>query len=166
MNNLRADDLEKLIDRHAAALELFARQWSESAAADVVQAAFVKLANTAVPVEKVVPWLYRVVRNGAISAARSETRRKRHEVNRSELDREWFVSSPDDRLDAIEAARELSELPSSQREVIVARLWGGLSFQEIAELLEISSSAAHRYYCAGLTTLREKLGVTWLKNNP
>jgi RNA polymerase sigma-70 factor (ECF subfamily) len=67
--------------------------------------------------------------------ARSETRRKRHEVNRSELDREWFVSSPDDRLDAIEAARELAELPSSQREVIVARRWGGLSFQEISELL-------------------------------
>ena len=166
MDNLDAEDMEKLIDRQAAALELFARQWVESSAADVVQSAFVKLANASVPAEKIVPWLYRVVRNGAVSAARSEMRRKRHEINRSEMDRGWFVSHPEDRLDGMEAAKELAQLPSSQREVIVARLWGELSFQEISELLEISSSAAHRYYCAGLTTLRDKLGVTWLKNNP
>ena len=165
MNKLGVEELGRLIDRHAAALELFARQWTEAAAPDVVQAAFVKLASCPPTNDQVVPWLYRVVRNGAISAVRSESRRKRHEAIGMESRPDWFVSTPDDQIDAVEATKALAQLPHSQREVIVARLWGGLSFQEIADLLEISSSAAHRYYVAGLTTLRERLGVSWLKNN-
>lgn len=163
MDELSADELESLIDRHAAALELFARQWTD-ASSDVVQAAFIKLARSRPQPDRVVPWLYRVVRNGAVSVARSESRRKRHESARAENDASWFVPTVDDRLDADEATRALAALPQVNREVIVARLWGGLSFQEIAELLEISSSAAHRHYQFGLTVLRERLGVTWLKN--
>jgi len=164
MKSFEAEELGRLVDRHAAGLELFARQWTDSAA-DVVQMAFVKLASRPPPAERTLTWLYAVVRNGAISAARSESRRKRHEANLAEGRQDWFVPSPDDRLDAIEASSALSELPQAYREVIVARLWGGLTFQEIADVLEISSSASHRHYQAGLTILREKLGVTWLKNN-
>ncbi|MCA9093805.1 MAG: sigma-70 family RNA polymerase sigma factor [Planctomycetaceae bacterium] len=154
---LEPDELGMLLDRHGAALELFARQWTESAA-DVVQDAFVKLAGQSKPPEQVVGWLYRVVRNGAIAVARSESRRKRHESTGAELRPNWFTASPEDRIDGDAASRALSALPQAQREVIVARLWGGLSFQEIADLLELSSSTAHRYYEAGLTTLREELG--------
>ena len=39
-----SDQLGRLIDQHAAALELYARQWSD-AAEDVVQVAFLKLAQ-------------------------------------------------------------------------------------------------------------------------
>lgn len=163
---LRADELCELVHRHSAGLELFARQWTESNAADVVQAAFVKLATDPPPPKRIVRWLYKVVRNEAISAARAAARRKGHEAGRAESAKDWFVPSSDDRLDAIEAARCLAELPQEYREVIVARLWGGLSFQEIAELLETSSSSAHRNYVAGLTALRERMGVTWIKNNP
>ncbi|MDB5391330.1 MAG: hypothetical protein JWM11_6976, partial [Planctomycetaceae bacterium] len=94
------------------------------------------------------------------------SRRKRHEANVAQFRTNWFVASADDQIDALEAARALAELPQSHREVIVARLWGGLAYQEIAEVLEISSSSAHRYYEAGIVLLREKLGVTWLKNSP
>ena len=166
MEPLCTDELRELVDRHSAALELFARQWTESHAADVVQAAFVKLATHPPPREQIVCWLYRVVRNEAVSAARSAARRKRHENGRAELAKDWFVPNSDDRLDAVEAARALAELPQEYREVIVARLWGGLSFQDIAELLEISSSSAHRNYIAGLKALRERLGMTWIRNNP
>lgn len=165
MHNLSIEQLGQIVDRHGAALELFARQWTNAAAADVVQAAFVKLATNPLPSDQIIPWLYRVVRNGAISAARSESRRKRHEATGAQVRDGWFVSSTDDRLDAIEAAKELGQLPQIEREVLIARLWGGLSFHEIAELLEISPSSAHRYYVAGLGTLRQKFGVTWLKKN-
>jgi DNA-directed RNA polymerase specialized sigma24 family protein len=50
-------------------------------------------------------------------------------------------------------------LPVEQREVIVAHLWGGLTFEQIGELIDASSSTAHRWYLAGLVTLRERLGV-------
>ena len=164
MDRLTADELMRLMNRHAAALELFARQWTESAS-DVVQGAFIKLAACRPKPNQVVQWLYRAVRNGAISAVRSDSRRRRHEQARAELAQNWFAPSPGDRLDAIEVTAALSELPAEIREVIVAHVWGGLSFQDIAEVLEISSSTAHRHYQAGLTILREKMGITWTTND-
>ena len=62
-----------------------------------------------------------------------------------------------DRLDAIEAARALEELPVEQREVIIARLWGELSFEEIANIYGTAVSTAHRRYQQGIAALREKL---------
>ena len=68
-------------------------------------------------------------------------------------------------MDARAAAEALGELPLEQREVLVARLWGGLNFNEIGELVGCSSSAAHRRYAAGLAALRERLGVACPKTN-
>jgi RNA polymerase sigma-70 factor (ECF subfamily) len=44
----------------------------------------------------------------------------------------------------------------------VARLWGGLSFEQISELVGASVSTAHRRYFEGLSHLRERLGLTWI----
>jgi DNA-directed RNA polymerase specialized sigma24 family protein len=60
----------------------------------------------------------------------------------------------------------LRTLPLEQREVIVAHLWGGLSFEEIAVVSGCSASTAHRLYSAGLSMMRERLGVTCRKNRP
>jgi RNA polymerase sigma-70 factor (ECF subfamily) len=151
----------RLVDRHAAALELFAAQWT-AAPADVVQEAFLRLCQQDPPPERVVPWLYRVVRNQAISASRSDHRRRRHEATAGRLGEVWFAPTLDAAFDAAAATEALQGLPEEQREVIVAHVWGGLSFEDIAEAFETSSSTAHRRYQAGLTMLRERLGVTWL----
>jgi RNA polymerase sigma-70 factor (ECF subfamily) len=50
-------------------------------------------------------------------------------------------------------------LPLDEREVIVAHLWGGLTFEQIAAVAGCSSSTAHRRYAAGLSALRERLHV-------
>src|SRR5436190_7938629 len=90
--------LARLIDRHAAALVLYARQWC-AAAEDVVQEALVKLAGQRPPPRNVAGWLYRVVRNGAISAARAESRRRRHEAQAAR-GRCWFEAGADSAADA------------------------------------------------------------------
>jgi RNA polymerase sigma-70 factor (ECF subfamily) len=69
-------------------------------------------------------------------------------------------------LDAESAAAALQHLPLDQREVIVAHLWGELTFEQIADLIGTSSSTAHRWYIAGLTTLRERLEVVCPKKPP
>ena len=78
--------------------------------------------------------------------------------------RTWFQAdsnaSHPDALDPESATAELRALPLEQREVIVGHLWGGLTFEQIAKITGISSSTAHRQYCAGLSTLRERLGVS------
>ena len=54
----------------------------------------------------------------------------------------------------------LESLPEVEREVLVARLWGGLTFQEIGQVVGTSGSTAHRRYQAALSAIREKLKVT------
>ena len=82
--------------------------------------------------DQVAAWLYRVVRNAAISAARSRKRRQSRET-RATSNEAWF-SSVDDQLDAQGATKLISELDQDCREVIVARLWGGLTFDQIVRL--------------------------------
>lgn len=151
--------LGRLYRQHAPALRLFARQWADGAE-DLVQDAFVQLARQSPPPEKVLPWLYRVVRNLATSVHRNSARRRAREEKASAPDF-WF-STVDDQLDAQEATRMLAELPLEQREIIVARLWGSLTFEETAQLAGCSVAAAHRRYQAGLKAIRERLEGRWI----
>jgi DNA-directed RNA polymerase specialized sigma24 family protein len=59
----------------------------------------------------------------------------------------------------VEVAAALGDLPLSQRESIVAHLWGGLTFEQIADVTGTSASTAHRQYQAGILELRERLGA-------
>jgi RNA polymerase sigma-70 factor (ECF subfamily) len=155
---MNPSDFARLIDRHAAALVLYARQWCD-APEDVVQDAFLKLFRQTRPPKDVVAWLYRVVRNGALDAAKLRRRRQRHESGSGPA--HWFVEPEADRLDAQAAVAALQRLPADQREVIVARIWGGLSFEQIADVAGCSTSTAFRRFSAGVEDLRKQLGVTW-----
>ena len=158
-----------LVDRYAAALELYARQWCD-APEDVVQEAFLKLVAQRPLPDQPGAWLFRVVRNGAINAAVAARRRRRHEAEAAGEAAIWFEAtvdgSGDESLDAEAASAALQSLPLEQREVIVAHLWGGLTFEQIGELSGCSSSTAHRFYTAGLSAIRERLGVTCRKSRP
>jgi RNA polymerase sigma-70 factor (ECF subfamily) len=155
---MRPDVLGRLVDAHAAALVLYARQWC-SVPEDVVQEAFVKLVSQRQPPTTPVPWLFRVVRNAALTAGRAERRRRRHETRAAAQTPPWLTAPDGAALDAETVAAALRHLPDEQREVIVAHLWGGLSFEQVAEVAGCSASTAHRWYVAGLSALRERLKV-------
>src|SRR3954462_10354667 len=123
MGHLAPDELAGLYRRHAPALRLYVRQWP-GADEDLVQDAFVRLAQQAPPPDRVLPWLYRVVRNAARATQRSASRRRRREGQTGAREA-WFATA-DDRIDAGDAALRLAELSLELREVIVARIWGGL----------------------------------------
>jgi RNA polymerase sigma-70 factor (ECF subfamily) len=150
--------LGRLVDQHAAALVLYARQWC-AAPEDVVQEAFLKLVAQRPPPDNPAAWLYRVVRNAARSAARSARRRQRYEAAAAARAPAWFDDANADGLDAATATEALQDLPPDEREVIVAHLWGGLTFEQIAEVAGCSPSTAHRRYAAGLAALRERLAI-------
>ena len=165
-----SDWLGGLVDRYAAALELYARQWCD-APEDVVQEAFLKLVAQRPLPDQPAAWLFRVVRNGALNAALAARRRRRHEAEAAGEAAIWFrdrrANLPGrDSLDAEAASAALRSLPLEQREVIVAHLWGGLTFEQIGEVSGCSSSTAHRHYTAGLSAIRERLGVTCRKSRP
>jgi RNA polymerase sigma-70 factor (ECF subfamily) len=150
--------LGRLVDHHAAALVLYARQWCVTPE-DVVQEAFLKLGTQRPPPDNPAAWLYRVVRNAAISAGRTERRRQRHESAAAARTPAWFETN-DDAIDSEVVSAALQELPPDEREVIVAHLWGGLTFEQIADVAGCSASTAHRRYVAGLITLRERLHIS------
>lgn len=161
MSQIGVELLSRLLDEHSGSLMLYARQWCDTPE-DVVQEAFVLLARQTVAPENLIGWLYRVVRNGAISAARAAGRRARYEMAAARRGDCWFEPSEGDHLDALAATEALRQLPIDEREAIVARLWGGLSFDEIATLMGASTSSVHRWYHAGLSALRERFGVACL----
>jgi RNA polymerase sigma-70 factor (ECF subfamily) len=153
------EQLADLVDRYAAALVLYARQWC-ACPEDVVQTAFLKLVRQGAPPDNLLPWLYRVVRNGAIDASRAARRRTRYETAAAESAPRWFAPSYDPTgLDAGAAAQSLATLPPETREIIVAHIWGGLTFEQIAVAVGSSAATCYRRYAAGLDTLRQNLGA-------
>src|SRR5215831_5553892 len=100
------DVLGKLVDDHAAALVLYARQWCASPE-DVVQEAFVKLSLQRIPPDNALAWLYRVVRNAAVSAARADKRRRKHETRAAARSATWFEFAPGVELDGRAASAAL-----------------------------------------------------------
>ena len=99
------------------------------------------------------------MRNGALSAARAERRRRTHEGRAAARTPAWFVPAEPTGLDAAAATAALAGLPAEQREAVVAHVWGGLTFDEIGELAESSAATAYRRYAAGLAALRDLLRV-------
>ena len=150
-------EFARLVDAHGSPLVLYARQWCD-APEDVVQDAYMKLVAQRRPPENPAAWLYGVVRNAARQASRSDRRRRRHEAAAAGRAPAWLAAPDGSAIDAGEAAAALRSLPIEQREVIVAHLWGGLTFEQVGALAGCSSSTAHRLYGAGLSALRERLG--------
>lgn len=152
------DELGRLFDAHAAALVLYARQWRDGPGAeDVVQDAFIALALQPGTPERPAAWLHRTVRNAALSAWRGSKRRRAREARAGRPEGDPWFAAVDDRLDAREAVALLAGLDDELREVVTARIWGGLTFEEIAALQGCSTAAAYRRYKAGLARLLEKL---------
>lgn len=141
---------------------LYARQICDEPE-DVVQEAFLGFMEQSAQPDNVAAWLFRVVRNRALDRVRSSRRRKKRDATASSAD-EWLIVNFDSPLDAATVTESLKELAEDFREIITARIWGELSFEQIGELIGTSSSTAHRRYVEGLELLREKLGATCPKN--
>lgn len=153
---MTARQIAELIASHAAALALFARQWCDSPE-DAVQDAFCKLVRQSAPPGDPVAWLFKVVRTTAIDRGRSDRRRARREVVSAKPE-QWFAESEIEGLDAVTAVAALEALVPELREVIVSRLWGGMTLEQVAEVAGCSLTA-HRRFEAGIAALRERLGV-------
>lgn len=153
-----ADLLARLLDQHGGALALYAAQWTD-AADDCVQEALIELARQPEVPENAVGWLYRVVKHRALNALRGSDRRRQRETEawRRRLYREG--PPEDEKADLIDA---VERLPDDQRELIVLRVWGGLSFAEIGEATELATSTAFKKYQEAIDSLRQQ----WTQSCP
>jgi RNA polymerase sigma-70 factor (ECF subfamily) len=127
-----------------------------------MQELFIKLARRPALLENVRDergFLLRLSHNLAIDLMR---RRGTRDKNYDQLSREpmaLFAKSadPDEQTFREKLAEALGELPADQRAVVHLKLWEKLTFEAIAETLEIPPNTAASRYRYGLDKLRERL---------
>jgi RNA polymerase sigma factor (sigma-70 family) len=135
--------LEAALDRYEAALLRYAASVvGRAAAADIVQDTFLALcrADRAQVVDRLAPWLFRVCRNRALDSLREGRRLEPLE----DEDVHSPESEPYRRVEAQQALERvqalLDALPDKQRQALILKFSGGLSYKEIAEVMELSVS--------------------------
>jgi RNA polymerase sigma-70 factor (ECF subfamily) len=146
--------IEQLVRKHTSALVLFARQWHHEEAEDIVQEAFIKLMRQRSLPDNPAAWLFTVVRNDSNNYIRSQKRRKKRELNAQSQKPALFEMPEDDEMETL--IHTLESLELEEREIIVAKIWGELSFEKIAEMIGSSSSTVHRKYHEGLKRLEQR----------
>jgi len=152
---LSAAEVRHLYDQHGPALVAYARSFVTDAAAaeDVVHQIFLRLLSTEIEMPDVpVAYVYRAVRNSALNARRNGQRD-------APLDQQLSVFKH--RGGNMEAAltleKALGELPEEQREVVVMRIWSGLTLEEAAVATGVPLNTVASRYRYALEKLREKL---------
>jgi RNA polymerase sigma-70 factor (ECF subfamily) len=151
----------------APKLLLFARQWlpAQSDAEDAVQSAFVRFwKKHPTGSRENYPLLYAAVRTIALDMLRGEDRRARRENHPDApmpRDGTPCFDLATDQLEQAELTvaidRALRLLPDEQREVLVLKIWGELTFQQIAEALGSPLNTVAARYRYGLEKLRERM---------
>jgi RNA polymerase sigma-70 factor, ECF subfamily len=148
------------LDQHGSALVLFARQWvpHRADAEDVVQEGFVRFWRSRKRATDPAAYLYGCVKHCILDWQRARKRQSRREEAAAHPEAEKFFISPLEQEElCANITAALRNLPETQREVLVMKIWGGLSFPQIAEALRISANTAASRYRYALIKLREQL---------
>lgn len=153
-----SSEWEKWLAQNAPRFLLFARQRApcEADARDLVQEAVVEsLRGAPDGAPPPLGLVYTTIHRRAIDLARRESRRQKRELSASlESPNDWFDPDIEDRERNRLLQQAMSTLPETQREVITLKVWGGLTFAEIAKVLEIPANTAASRYRYGLEELR------------
>jgi RNA polymerase sigma-70 factor (ECF subfamily) len=156
---LSADDVRRLYDQHGPALVLYACSIvvDSSAAEDVVHQIFLRLLQGDIPVPGApTAYLYRAVRNAALNSRRNGKRSVSLE-EQTRGSKSLFQHGDENREAALTLQTALRELPEEQREVVVLRIWSGMTLEETANLCRITANTAASRYRYAIEKLRERL---------
>ena len=157
-------DIERLYDDHAQALFAYLLNLTRNQddTRDLLQELFVKLARQPDSLKGVRDeraFLIRLSHNAAIDLMRRKnTRDKTREQIAAEFESPFAAAAdPDEQAFRHALAEALADLPPEQRAVVHLKLWEGLTFEQIAEALDIPLNTAASRYRYGLDKLRERL---------
>lgn len=149
---------EKALLRYAATLV------GPEGARDVVQETFLELcrADRATVEGHLVPWLFTVCKNRALSVRRREKKRANVEeemgLSMGVAEREAGPHGALERKEASEAVSALlADLPERSREVVSLKFAGGLSYKEIAEVTGLTVSHVGVILHEALCKVRERM---------
>ena len=153
---LTDQEVHDLVVNWTSRLVLFARRWT-NCPEDAVQQAFCNLCALQFRPDDAVAWMFKATRNTAISIRRAEMMRTKRENSTAVTN--WFEPDTENRLDGETVTEKLKELPPELGEVVIARIWGGLTFEQIAAATGCSKTTAHRLYNEAVAALQKRLKV-------
>ena len=130
----------------------------DEAARDVVQDTFLRLweADRTAVDGHLAPWLYRVCRNRAVDVMRKEGRM-------TTLETETLPARPPAATDRAETSKGvfalMADLPARQQEVLRLKFQSGLSYREIATVLDLTVSHVGVLIHNAIKSIREHAGT-------
>lgn len=146
------------LNAHGPRLFLFARQQTrcEEDARDVLQDALVEIWKRSAGGVPAIAQVFVAVRRRAVDQARGNQRRLAREGAwlLETANEAWFCGPPQEG-EAVAAA--LQHIRKDFAEVVVLKVWGELTFEEIGATLGINPSTAASRYRYGLRELRDHL---------
>ena len=146
-------DARALYERHGRALLAYACALlrDPSAAEDVLHQVFLNVLRGKASIDgEPVRYLFRAIRNSALNHIRGQSR----EVELAGAG-VWLESPNGSTETSLALQSALGTLPAEQREVVVLKIWGQLTFEEAAAVIGISPNTAASRYRYGLEKLRE-----------
>jgi RNA polymerase sigma-70 factor (ECF subfamily) len=178
-NNGKQQEWMRWIREKGPRFLLFARQQtrSEADAQDVFQEALLKLwkrragESEAIPQNEVCDTLppdaqvFVALRQCAIDHARKEDRRMQRETQHLEWQAEewsaWFDADPDQEEQQSALRDHVRSLENKYQEVLTLKIWGDLTYAQIAKVLDIPANTAASRYRYGLESLRRKMRTSF-----
>jgi RNA polymerase sigma-70 factor (ECF subfamily) len=169
MNTLPTDPtrdwLQSAFDEHEGPLMRYALRLSGDLerARDAVQEAFLRLGRESAGTlrERVRPWLFVVCRNQLLDRVREDHRIIPMEPRDLEQHGGHDLTSPSAGLESRETgsqlARLVNALPAAQREAVRLRFESGLSYQEIADVMDTTTGNVGSLLHTALQTLRARM---------
>ena len=156
--------IERLYQDHAQALFAFLLNFTreEPDTRDLLQEVFVKIARQPGLLEGLRDeraFLFRLAHNAAIDLMRRRgTRVRYHEQFGAEIC-ELFApaENPDAETFRAALAAALAEIPAEQRAVVHLKLWEAMTFEQIADALDLPPNTVASRYRYGLDKLRGRL---------
>jgi RNA polymerase sigma-70 factor (ECF subfamily) len=144
---------------------LVAKLRSRDAADEVLQETFLRLVRQRAglaKVENLTAYVFAVARNEAIRFAERRGREtRRQSLAAEDLFLEAKSSDPVRCDDAEWAAAALDQLSDEARELVHLKIYGGLTFREIADLLELPQGTVATRYRTALSRLKD-----WFARQP
>jgi RNA polymerase sigma factor (sigma-70 family) len=162
-----AEWISAIVEQYEVRLTQYAARLLRDAdrARDVVQDTFMKLwrVDRSEVEAHLSQWLFRVCRNRALDVAKKEVRMRPMDDNHMQV---LPAPSTTERASASESSGEdasvlaaLDELPDKQQEVIRLKFQAGLSYKEIAEVMDLTANHVGVLIHTAIKAIREKLNA-------
>ena len=161
-----ADQWKEWLAAEGGRLLMYARQRAGSVqeAEDILQDALIRLwgyqeERGYCPPD--IPLAFSVLRYVAMDAGRKKGRQKKRDdkvIQFHDYDDHWLDPSMEEDEDALLLRQAVENLSDKLREVVSLKIWSGLTFAQVGEVLKISHNTAASRYRYALELLQKEVG--------